>query len=153
MAYSTVTDVRKALTAGASADDTTTASEIEDLQMQDAITEADAQIDGALALLYAVPIVTPPALIKMISRDLAAYLITLTWLGNIELDDRHPVNLRYKRALSLLEQLQSGSMILPGVPTPDPDTTRNDPVVENPYDGVMFTRCDFDLIQFPNDCC
>lgn len=147
MAYSTVQDVRLALSVGASGLDGTMSSEVSDDQIADNIAEADAQIDGYLSVRYAVPVTgTVPPLLKFLSRDLAAYLTQLTWLGSVDMGANDPVKLRLERANHILDDLRNGKMTVPLDPAGD-DTSQFDPYVLNPYDGSMFTLDQFDLIE------
>lgn len=156
--YSSVFDVRNALTPGASSSDATTASSLSEAQIVDAINEADSRIDGYLPADYTVPMqeiqqstedpLPPPQevahnLIRFWSRDIAAYLATLTFKRNKDVSSDDPVRLRYNMAMSDLEKVARGILVLP------PDATPGDEVgnvfIANQYEGRMFGLEDFDL--------
>src|SRR4051794_29296313 len=112
MGYSTVAEVRSALTP---APNLTTgrgsAAELTDEQIADAIAEADSRIDSYIGGRYVTPVapldpnanpLTYSNVIAFLSRDLAAYLATLTYRGNQDLTDNNPVYRRFADAMSLL---------------------------------------------------
>lgn len=144
MPYSTVTSVRTALTAGGVMDGTSAAS-LSDADIQDKIDEADALIDGYLNARYTLPIEgTVPAILNMISRDLAASYATITYLGSIPLQPTHPVQIKATAAMATLDKIRTGDVMLP-LPGAGSGQRTDNPAVENPYDGDMFTLSDFDL--------
>lgn len=144
MSYSTLVSVRTALAAGGIMDPTSAAS-MSDSDIQDKIDEADALIDGYLTARYALPIEgeVPPVL-RMISRDLAASYATLTYLGSIPIAQNHPVQIRAGAAMATLEKIRTGEIML-SLPGAGSQQRSDNPVVENLYDGDMFTLGQFDL--------
>lgn len=157
--YSSVLDVRNALTPGAVSTDNSTAASLGDAQITDAILEADAKVDTYLPAGYTVPVQTvsqgdPPAdvsvahnLIRFWSRNIAAYLATLTYKKNKDVVADDPVRLRYEMTLEDLKQVRSGVILLPT------DASTADDIsylsIYNQYDGTMFAPEDFDLATVP----
>jgi phage gp36-like protein len=123
----------------------TSASSLSDPDIQDKIDEADALIDGYLNARYALPIAgTVPPIVLMVSRDLAALYATLTYLGSIPLQATHPVKIKGDAALATLDKIRTGDVMLPLPGAGDQQRTDN-AVLENPYDGDMFTLGQFNL--------
>jgi phage gp36-like protein len=150
--YCTVFDVRNALTPGAVADATTAAS-LDDAQITDAINEADSRINTYLPSDYTVPqtsvqqgdpvatFVVAPDIIRFWSRDIAAYLATLTYKKHMNVPEDDPVRLRYEMAMEALRLAKDGKITLP------PDANAEDDLgnvfVYNQYTGNLFGAEDF----------
>lgn len=159
-------DVRNALTPGAVTGGNDTASSLTDEQILDAIAEADARISTYLPAGYTVPMVDttipvvgsePPAtsnvrvahnVFRFWSRDIAAYLATLTFKRNKDVSENDPVRLRYNAAMTDLTAVAKGQLQLP----PDDDATddgEGEVSVYNQYEGQMFGLDDFGLTSSP----
>jgi phage gp36-like protein len=126
-----------------------TAASLTDEAIDDAIAEAQARVDTRLSGNYDVPFEnTIPAMVVVITRDIAAWLAHLTFREvrdlNSELD---PVHLRYKAAESLLIDLQNGRTTLPDVPGADPGESGKASIVINETTSDLFTECDFNLTR------
>jgi phage gp36-like protein len=148
MSYATIQSVRTALSAGGVLDGTSAAS-LPDEDVQDKIDEADALIDGYLTARYSQPIAgTVPPILLMISRDLAASYATITYLGSIPLQPTHPVQIKAASAMATLEKIRTGDVMLP-LPGAGSEQRTDNPVVENAYEGNMFTLGQFSLTQDP----
>lgn len=146
MSYATVASVRTALTAGGVMDPTSAAS-LPDTDIQDKIDEADALIDSYLTARYALPVAgTVPPILKMISRDLAASYATLTYLGSLPIAQNHPVQIKAGSAMNTLEKIRAGEVML-SLPGAGSGQRTDNPVVENAYEGSMFTLGQFNLSQ------
>lgn len=159
--FSTVHDVRNALTPGAVETDTTTAASLSDEQLADAIAEADSRIQSYLPQDYTVPTVMveygdPPepaqvafSTIRFWSRDIAAYFATLTYNRGRTVNEDDPVRLRYNAVMETLREVRDGKISLP----PDADTTDDTHpgavVVHNRYEGDLFSMDDFGLGPVP----
>lgn len=155
MGYSTVAEVRSALTpAPTLATGRGSAAEFSDVQLEDAIAQADSRIDSYIGARYVtpvsplVPIATPPVypnVIVYLSRDLAGYLATLTYRGNQDMSDNNPVYRRFADAMQLLMAVAKGqaSLDIPGNIGDDSSQGAGDPI--NPYQGDLFHIRDFDL--------
>lgn len=151
--FSTVIDVTNAL---APSDDTVgSAATIPTDQITDAILEADARIAAYLPSTYTVPTVViqqPPPnnvtvahpLFRFLSRDIAAYLASLTYYKNKDLLVDDAIRLRFAWATDLLNQIKNGELFLPG-DTGDDSTLS----VWNQYEGRLFSLEDFDLATVP----
>lgn len=167
--YSTAYDVRLALTPGASATDLETAAHLTNSQIEDAINEADGVINTYISQWYTVVLATvenpepvpdpipdppPPAEVQVApapvrawSRDIAAYLATLTFFKNKEVTEDDPVRQRYLMVLGMLRDIRDRKSILdPDVFPPNPDTANGQGVtVVNTYEGKLFGPEDFGL--------
>ncbi|MGH3503713.1 MAG: phage protein Gp36 family protein [Nocardioidaceae bacterium] len=152
MPYSTAAQVRQALvpTSDGSVPEvpTHTAADYSSAQLEQAVTEADAMIDDHLRRRYQVPVAqTPvPAPLPFWSRDIAAYLATLSFRGSLDFTDNDPIYRRYSIALNALKAVMKGDMALDlppaegggaGVPG------AGAPV--NPYTGDLWRPRDFDI--------
>ncbi len=129
MPYSTVPDVRTALTPNGDPWDSDTASSYSDEQITDSIARADAQIDLYLRTLYTVPVATPDALLRDWSSSIAAYLATLVQSGGNDIEKTDPIQLRYDRVIAQLKDVAASLVSLPYPPATE--ETAGDPVVVN----------------------
>lgn len=144
MSYATITHVRTALAAGGVLDPTSAAS-LADGDIQDKIDEADALIDGYLTARYGLPLAgTIPPIVQMISRDLAASYATITYLGSLPLAQNHPVQIKAGSAMTTLDKIRTGEIML-SLPGAGPEQRTDNAVVENAYEGNMFTMGQFNL--------
>lgn len=147
--YSSPADVRNALTPGGDEADETTAASLSDSQIQDAIKEADGDIDTYVLSSYGIPMDAdnPDVAIYPVrawSRDIAAYLATLTFRKSKDLQPDDPVRLRYLRVMDILEQIANGSL-RPNLPQPPAPTDGYGPqgaFVYNLYHGKLFHPSD-----------
>lgn len=152
--YSSVEDVRNALTPGADSDDASTAAGLEDEQLNDSISEADAIIDAWIAGTVKIPSVidddhpdgVAPYPVRYYSRNIAAWLATLTFKRNKDVPPDDPVRLRYIETMKLLERIASGDFVLPNPPfEPTDDGGAGGGEVFNQYEGTLFGPSDFNL--------
>lgn len=151
MAYLAPNDLRLILAGSENAPGT--AAALSDQDLQDAIDEAQSEVDGKLADRYGplLPFAAPPKIVINITRDIAAYLATLTARKGDPIQPGDPVQLRYNRAQGLLTQAANGQIELP---TPDgavgsEETPVPTVAVNNPTDGALWTERDFSLTQVP----
>lgn len=146
--YSSIADVRNALTPGASADDASTPSGLQDDQITDAINEADAIVDAHLAMRYAInqddvdPLVAE-APVRWFSRDIAAYLATLTFKRNKDVVVDDPARLRYRMVMDILVAVRDFKANLNLTPVGGEDSAGVDYI--NLYEGPLFDLYDFGL--------
>lgn len=147
MSYSTVEQVRDALTPGGRATDRTTAAGLTDAQIQDAIDEADSKIDLYLSSRYITPITADPTprIISFWSRSIAAYLATLTRAKSADIKDDDPVARRYRAIQQQLELVQQGKAQLPIDQLPA-DAAQSTVTVQNQHEGDLFLPGDYSLI-------
>lgn len=152
--YSNVEDVRNALTPGADSDDTSTASGLEDEQINDAIQEADAIIDSWISGVVVVPSVIDddnpdgiaPYPVRYYSRNIAAWLATLTFKRNQDVPPDDPVRLRYVETMKLIERIATGDYVLPNPPFVPPESAEGQGgAIFNQYEGTLFGPDDFGL--------
>lgn len=124
-----------------------TAASLTDTDLVTAIDEAQQEVDGRLAARYAVPFTDPPpAVVASVTRDIAAWLATLTWRRGEPIAATEPAALRYQRAEGLLGQLASGNLSLDVDPAP---VAASQAAVANRYDGDLFGPDDFGLGPAP----
>lgn len=149
--YSSPIDVRNALTPGATSVDPTTGAGLSDEQIDDAIRQADSRINGYLPTGYVVPtetvengLVVAIAPFRYWSRDIAAYLATLTYKRNKDVPQDEPVRLRYTDAMGDLILVSRGTFELPAMPS-NPTALVGDVFVYNQYEGRLFGPEDFAL--------
>jgi len=115
---------------------TTQAALLPDVTLSRAIGEAQGEVDGRLANRYSTPFTNPPELVVACTRDIAAYLATLTARNGDPLVNGEPIALRYSRAEVLLGQLVSGQI---GTDNPAVVVDSSSPEAVNPgYDGQLF---------------
>ena len=74
--------------------------------VQDAISDADGEIDGYLAKKHSVPLNPVPKIINKLSKDIAVYNL----FSRIGIDDERDKNYleRYKAAIKFLENIAKG---------------------------------------------
>jgi phage gp36-like protein len=71
-----------------------------------ALTDADTEINGYLAVLYTLPLTTTPELVKRIACDIARYRL---WKDRAS----EQVRTGYEDAVSLLKRISSGTVKIP----------------------------------------
>ena len=124
------------------------AAELSDEQINDAISNAQSQVDGYLRRRYTVPFADPiPALAVSLTVDIAAYLAGLNWYQETELLKDDPLALRYERAVALLKDIQAGEIDLDDGDggAPDADTSGAMGTPRNRYTGQLFGLRSFGL--------
>jgi phage gp36-like protein len=125
-----------------------TAASLTDNDLTDAISEAQDEVDGRLAARYDTPFTDPPTVVVNITRDIAAYLATLTYRRGDPIQPGETIQLRYNRAQNLLSQAANGTFPLP-LPGGGGDEAAAANVVNNPTSGDLWTEQDFHLVQRP----
>jgi phage gp36-like protein len=150
MSYSQVEQVRDALTPGGVSGDRTTAAGLTDVQLQDAIAEADSVIDLYLSARYITPVVVDPPnnTIAFWSRSLATYLATLTRSRGKDMKDEDPVVRRQRLVMKQLEMIKAGDGQL-DIPELPPSEAQNAVAVQNLYEGDLFVPDDYSLYPRP----
>lgn len=141
MAYLDATALRNIL--GGTENLAGTAASLSDDDLTSAVDQAQAEVDGRLAVRYTTPFVDPPQLVIDITGDIAAYVATLVYRRGEPITAGESILLRYQRAQALLAQAASGALALPAaqaVPTSD-----GEPTVVNPIDGDLWCPADFGL--------
>lgn len=163
MPYSTVVEVRTALAPGDWADDnapdvnssTNSAADLGNAQLVDAISEADSKIDSYIGGRYITPVVngfdglpyvSTPHPLDYWSRNIAAYLATLTFRKGQDLDDTDPVVRRYAATVVDLTAVRDGKATI-NIPDNEGNSgTAGAGDVFNRYTGGdMFQPRDFEL--------
>jgi phage gp36-like protein len=154
--YSTVFEVRAAVSSSGGAEnppsqETGTAADLSNAQLTDAINEADSVIDSYIGGRYTTPVASVndavPHPIDFWSRNIAAYLATLTKRGSQDFADTDPIARRYTATMLALTAVRDGKAVLPD-PIPEilTDTGSGGASgVINTYEGDMFRLGDFGL--------
>lgn len=160
--YCTVRDVRNALTPGADVNDKATASGLADWQLTDAIVEAMGHVKAFIGAIYSivatsytedtdaepetspVPFTAGPDPIRGWTRDIAAFLATLTFKRNKDVTPDDPVRLRFNLAMSQLTAIRDGKTTIDLPPATDVDGNGAVTVV-NQYEGHLFGPEDFGI--------
>lgn len=153
MPHSDLRDVRGSL--APEGQEAGTAATLDDDRLWDAIKQADSMIDS-YASKYTIPrveefiaeegktITIAPAPVRYWSRDIAAYLATLTFKRSQDVTVDDPVRLRFNLAMSELVAIRDGRATLP-FPLKNALTNSALPVVINQYTGSLFRPADFNL--------
>jgi phage gp36-like protein len=124
-----------------------TAAALADADLTSAIDQAQAEVDGRLAVRFTTPFVDPPQLVVDITADIAAYVATLVYRRGEPIAAGEPILLRYQRAQALLSQAAAGTLALPA--TQAAPTGEGQPTVVNPIDGDLWCPADFRLTRVP----
>lgn len=164
-AYCTPADVRAALTPGGVSDDDQTAASLPDWQIADAIDEAESIVniytgDYSIVPVEVVdqdpddpnnvpPYTVAPSPIRRWTRDIAAYLATLTFRKGKDLTPDDPIRLRFAIVMALLADVRSNATILPLPPAEG--TSGDDVEIFNLYEGTLFGPEDFNLTRSGQD--
>jgi hypothetical protein len=145
--YLTVAQLQAVL-AAASADHTGTAASLPTADLEDRIEAAEQTVDAKLLVAgYDVPLLLiegggVPPLISELTAAVAAYFADLQYRRNKAHDsDDAPVLLRYRWAISVLAQIGTRLLVVPGVvqdPAKRGQGAEAVSAVES-YDGRMFT--------------
>jgi phage gp36-like protein len=145
--YSSVADVRNAISPEGSATDPSTAASIAEARIVDAIAEADAVLDMFIGARYTIAMdtsLTPnvaKGIVRWWSRTIAAYLITLTFKKNQDIPDEEPIKIRYQMVMDLLTQVQKGDLDINLIPVDGNDGS--DVFVYNHFTGDLWTKEEF----------
>lgn len=149
--YSSLVDVRNALTSGGTVETATTAASLPDAVITDQIKEADALIFSYLSD-YAIQqdpddpsVATTP--VRYWSRDIAAFLSTLVYKRSKDLPADEPIRLRFNIIMSLLTDIRDGKGSIDLPPAGGDDT---DIAVVNLYEGHLWGPEDFNLAPSGN---
>lgn len=140
MLYCEVEDV-ELIVKGTSGDLPAAADKLEPEQIQQAIDDAENEVNLALSNFYVTPVVTDHeptiAVLKHITANIAAYLADLTFRMSKEYGSgANPLRLRYTRARSLLDGVLSGRYRLM---VPEVNLQTGTSAVINPYEGDLIT--------------
>ncbi len=124
MAYSTQTDILKRISSAELAQLTSENDTIDASVVTEMIAAADGEIDSYVAVRYAVPLASPPALIKTCSVSIALYRLferRANRLGGIN----DAIKAAYDNALKSLNAISLGKISLGVDPPPSASTTAN----------------------------
>lgn len=147
MAYSEVRDVRLVLrgwTDPHMADDPDyTPAMLDDAQIEYAIADADAQINGTLRKVYAVPLPEPiPDLVHTLSVDMAATIADAIYRGSREYaSELAPPRVLWAKCARILDRIGSGTIQIYNAGE-GPEQVGNQAVVINPYPGDILLDTD-----------
>jgi len=159
--YCTVQDVRNVLSPGGVDAQQETAASLPDFQILDAIRDAQSRVNMYLAGRYLVPLedyleaVDPtkpddekitvraaPAPVRSWTRDIAAYLASLTFNRGRDLSEDDPIRLRFALVERSLIEVRDSAMDLD---LPPREATDTGGIALNLYDGTLFGPSDFGL--------
>lgn len=136
--YCSVESVRLALAPTAdgkiesSDTDASSPSKLQVTQLQDAILEAMGVVDTYI------DVPTPvPSRVGYLTRNIAAYLATLSYRESKDITDEDPIVRRYNNTMALLKGIRDGSL--------EPVKEKEDPTVFNPYVGNLWGPENFAL--------
>lgn len=149
--YSSVTDVRNAVAPGLiSRDSPASAGSLNEDQILDAIREADSIVDLHVRSRYIVdqdpadPTVAI-APFRYWSRNIAAWLATISLRQTKPIDENDPVRLRYQQTMEALLSVRNGTLDIPGATPADTANADDSVFVYNQYTGNLFGPGDFGL--------
>lgn len=149
--FASVQDVRNALAPGVTArEDPATAGSLNEDQIIDAIREADAKVLMHVGNRYTVDqdpsdITVAIAPFRWWSRNIAAYLATLSHRRSKPVDENDPTRLRYVETMAELVAVRDGSVDIPGATPIDSGDTADGVFVYNQYEGRLFAPEDLGL--------
>lgn len=136
MAYCTVDDIRNVLK-GTAGTLPSAADQLDESQLEQALTDAQTEIDLALARRYVVPFNPVPEPIKQIAINIAVYLADLTFRMSKDYGATpNPIRLRYERAKHYIDGIVSGQFALV---VPGESIASGEIGVFNPYTGDLIT--------------
>lgn len=155
--FCSVWDVRLALAPDADSAGNETAASLKDWQIEDAIDEAEGRINAYVASRYSIVtfeievenpnnigetwvFMVAPSPVRGWTRDVAAYLATLTFRKGKDLEERDPIQLRYDATMRDLVAVRDGKIDLQ-LPNPE-GTTAGEVAVYNQYEGQLFPTQD-----------
>jgi phage gp36-like protein len=147
--YCTLVDVRTALNGTGATSGSNTAADLPDPAITDAIAEASAEVDAYIGGPYAVSEAVP-AVIKFWTRNIAAYMATLTWRKSMAILPTDPVAIRYTNTIAMLILAQSATSELD---FPMPADVLETADIENHWATTVFDSLGnpvplFDIRQF-----
>ncbi|HJW23762.1 MAG TPA: DUF1320 domain-containing protein [Rhodocyclaceae bacterium] len=103
---------------------------IDTVKLGQAMADADAEVDGYLAVRYPVPVVPTPALVERLACEIAYFRL------HSDLGNDHPVLIRYRDTVALLKAISDGKAQIG--PTVEPTGGGN--LVEMVSGGRRFGR-------------
>lgn len=121
------------------------ASAIPDERIDKELEGATAEIDARLSQQYVVPFDPVPELIRWICEAIAAYNSTLTFYETRDVSDDNPVLRRYQKAMTTLDRLATGEMVLPPPGGTEPDPGFGTRVVSTITRPGLVDISDFDI--------
>lgn len=138
MAYCTIEDIKKLLpeTDLVQLTDDEGAGTINPQRLEEAVAQADADIDSYLSGKYAVPLTPVPAVVKKLSADIAVYNLYSRRLEQIP-ETRAE---RYRNAVRMLEGIARGTISVGAATTPEPAADAGGPEATRTADERTFTK-------------
>jgi len=138
MAYCTIEDIKKLLpeTDLVQLTDDEGAGTINPQRLEEAVAQADADIDSYLSGKYAVPLTPVPAVVKKLSADIAVYNLYSRRLEQIP-ETRAE---RYRNAVRMLEGIARGTISVGAATAPQPAADAGGPEATRTADERTFTK-------------
>jgi phage gp36-like protein len=115
--YATVDQLRSVM--GGTDSGTGTAAQLTDTQLTLALQAGTNRVSAYVGNTFdsSSPQAEPPPILQDLTLDLAAFWALTTYIKNKEVTAQHPVYLKYKDAMSLLEDIRDGK-VLAATPVP-----------------------------------
>jgi phage gp36-like protein len=137
MAYSALDDLKKLLPEERIIEltDDAESGAVDQGVLNEAIAQADAEIDGYLGERYSVPLATVPSVIRKLSVDMAVYHLYSRRAEDIPETRKD----RYRHAVRFLEGVARGTVSLGVAPVPSAPTDSSAETNKS-TDGNVFTR-------------
>ena len=138
MAYCTIEDVKKLLPEAdlVQLTDDEGAGTINPQRLEEAVAQADADIDAYLSGKYTVPLTPVPAVVKKLSADIAVYNLYSRRLEKIP-ETRSE---RYKNAVRMLEGIAKGTISVGAATAPEPAGDTGGPEATKAAGERTFTK-------------
>lgn len=138
MPYCTIEDIKKLLPEAdlVQLTDDEGAGTINPQRLEEAIAQADAEIDAYLSGKYAVPLAPVPALVKKLSADIAVYNLYSRRLEQIP-ETRAE---RHRNAVRMLEGIARGTISVGAATAPTPSAGAGGPEATRTADERTFTK-------------
>ena len=136
MAYSTIDDIRKLLPEEEllALTDDESLGQVDQGRVDEAIAQADAEVDSYCAVRYSVPVSPVPGLLKKLSVDIAVYALYSRAVQSVP-EVRAE---RYRSAIRQLEGISKGTLTLGVVEAEASEATGAE--TNKPADTSVFTR-------------
>ena len=107
-------------------------------RVDEAIEQADAEVDSYLSVRFLVPVSNPPTILNKLSTDIAIYNLYSRGIADEIPEVRKD---RYKNAIKTLEKISTGKISLDVSPLPDPIDQEGGSESSTPDDtNNIFTR-------------
>ncbi len=116
--YASIDDLRSVL-AGTD-NGTGTAWQLNESQLTLALYSASNRVSVYAGSIYdgSSPAAVPPPILHDLTLDLAVFWATTTYMKNKAIEPTHPVYIKYSNAMSILQDVRAGKILLDPAPAP-----------------------------------